>query len=115
METGYLDVCPGMMIQKTTTLFERARGLLGRSALSPQEGLWIQPCWSVHTFFMNFTIDVVFLDAAGAIKKIAHGLAPNRVAICFGAFTALELPSGIAGQLALEEGQTIQWLSSKIT
>jgi uncharacterized membrane protein (UPF0127 family) len=44
------------------SLFKRMKGLLGRSGMSAGEALWIKPCMSVHTFFMRFPIDVVFLS-----------------------------------------------------
>ena len=114
MERGYLDVCPDMVVQKTSTMLERARGLIGRDILPRGSGLWIQPCSSVHTFFMSFAIDVIFLNRQGYIKKIIHELSPNRIALSFGAAVALELRSGEARQLAFEEGQRIQWLSSEV-
>src|SRR5512141_1094103 len=47
----------------------RARGLLGKRGLNDGEGILIEPCSSVHTMFMRFTIDVVYLDAANVICK----------------------------------------------
>ena len=44
------------------SFFERGQGLLGRSHLDPQAGLWIPRCNSIHTFFMKFSIDCIFLD-----------------------------------------------------
>ncbi|HYP06159.1 MAG TPA: DUF192 domain-containing protein, partial [Bryobacteraceae bacterium] len=40
----------------------RRTGLLRHTGLAPGEGLWIVPCEAVHTFGMNFAIDVVFLS-----------------------------------------------------
>ena len=49
---------------------KRNKGLLGRDGLAPGEGLWIVPCESVHTFFMRFPIDLVYLDRKNTIKKV---------------------------------------------
>ena len=48
----------------------RSKGLLGRKGLGPGEGLWIVPCEAVHTFGMQFSIDLVYLDREYRIRKI---------------------------------------------
>jgi uncharacterized membrane protein (UPF0127 family) len=87
--------------------FSRMRGLLGRSGLGPGEGMLIKPAPSVMTFFMRFPIDVVFIDKAQTIVKIAHSLVPWRTAGARGAVAALELPAGTAAALGLEPGMTL--------
>ncbi len=44
-------------------------GLLTTSSLLADQGLWLSPCQSIHTFFMRYPIDVVFLDAQGTVLK----------------------------------------------
>ena len=56
----------------------RFRGLLGMASLPAGEGLWLTPCHSVHTFFMRFPIDVLFLDDQGIVLSRAT-LKPWRV------------------------------------
>ena len=51
---------------------KRNKGLLGRERLSPGEGLWIIPCEAVHTFWMRFPIDLVYLDRKKRIRKLAQ-------------------------------------------
>jgi hypothetical protein len=85
----------------------RMRGLLGRSGLGPGEGMLIKPAPSVMTFFMRFPIDVVFIDKAQTVVKIAHSLVPWRTAGARGAVAALELPAGTAAALGLEPGMTL--------
>ena len=82
----------------------RLVGLLGRSSLEPGEALLIEPCNSVHTFFMRFTIDVVYLDKSHRVVKAVSALRPFRMSMgAKGAHAVIELPSGtIAGtQLAV--------------
>jgi uncharacterized protein len=74
--------------------WSRAKGLLGRSSLAPNDGLMITPCSSVHTVGMRFAIDVVFLDRAGQVKSIVRGLKPYRTAACRNAVRVLELAEG---------------------
>ena len=80
------------------------RGLLGRSGLSSGEGLLLRPAGSVHTAFMRFAIDVVFLDRDLWVLKVASDLAPWRTAACRGARAALELPAGEANRQGLRPG-----------
>jgi uncharacterized protein len=88
-------------------MIPRLRGLLGRSELRSGEGLLISPCPSVHTFFMRFSIDVVFLDREKAIVDIAQSVRPWRAAGARGAAAALELPAGTAGKLGLQVGDVL--------
>jgi len=60
---------------------KRNKGLLGRKGLAPGEGLWIIPCESVHTFFMQFPIDLVYLDRQNRIKKIRDSVRPWRLSV----------------------------------
>ncbi|MEX0786918.1 MAG: DUF192 domain-containing protein [Dehalococcoidia bacterium] len=73
----------------------RLVGLLGRSSLQPGEGLLIEPCSSVHTAFMRFTIDVVYIDRDGLVVKLAPKMRPFRMSAAMRtARSVVELPSG---------------------
>jgi uncharacterized protein len=85
----------------------RMRGLLGREALEPGTGMLLSREPSVHTFFMRFPIDVVFLDKAKTIVKIVHDLRPWRAAGARKAVAALELPAGAAASAGLRTGMTL--------
>ena len=87
-------VCEACSVAATFT--SRLRGLLGRRGLAPGEGLLIRPASSVHTFFMRFAIDVVFLDRSGVVVKLASNVRPWRVALARGGRDALELRAGEA-------------------
>lgn len=77
------------------TLLSRAKGLLGRSGLSPGEGLLITPCNGVHTFMMKFPIDLVFLDRENRIVATVENLVPQRMTrLLPKARSVLELPAG---------------------
>lgn len=86
----------------------RMRGLLGRSALGPDEGLWITPCTSIHMLFMRFAIDAVFVDADLTIVRIVADLRPWRLARGGrGAHSVFELPAGRASQAKLRVGDRL--------
>jgi uncharacterized protein len=73
---------------------ERRRGLLGRDSLDPSAALVLTPCVAVHTAFMRFPIDVVFLDHDGFAVKLVKNLAPWRIAVAARARTVVELAAG---------------------
>src|SRR5450432_3863744 len=82
----------------------RRAGLLGRKRLEPGEGLWISPCESVHTFFMKFPIDLVYLDKSRKVRKVRHAVPPWRLSMCLSAHSILELPAGTAKQTGTVAG-----------
>jgi uncharacterized protein len=76
----------------------RLRGLLGRASLPAGQGLLIKPCKGIHTFFMKFPIDVVFLDRGNRVVALHPSLPPNRMTrIYLKAASVLELPAGTLG------------------
>jgi uncharacterized membrane protein (UPF0127 family) len=80
------------------TVFSRMRGLLGKRGLDSGEGLLIRPAPSIHTFFMRFAIDVVFLSRQGEVLKVAERVAPWRARSCRHSYAVLELAAGEAGR-----------------
>jgi uncharacterized protein len=73
----------------------RGVGLLGRKEWSRADGLLIEPCNSVHCFFMSIPIDVIYLDKTGRVLRQVPNLRPWRVGpLVFGAHSVLELPAG---------------------
>ena len=87
--------------------FTRMRGLLGRKRLARGHGLLIEPTWSVHTWFMRFPIDVVFLDRDLTVLKIRKHMGPWRAAARFRARSVLELAAGECDRLHLEVGDRL--------
>jgi uncharacterized protein len=85
----------------------RMRGLLGRDGLEQGEGLLLQPASSIHTFFMRFPIDVVFLDRALVVLGIEDGIVPWRAASQRGAKAVLELPAGESSRRGLAVGEQL--------
>ncbi|OIO36833.1 MAG: hypothetical protein AUJ74_00975 [Candidatus Omnitrophica bacterium CG1_02_44_16] len=87
----------------------RSIGLLNRQNLNENEALLIKPCPSIHTFFMKFPIDVLFLSKEGNIVKIAHSLKPWRLSGCLlGCFMVLELPPGKVLKTTIKLGNVIE-------
>jgi uncharacterized membrane protein (UPF0127 family) len=86
----------------------RMRGLLGRRSLAEGEGLLLQPAGSIHTFFMRFPIDAVFLDAERRVLKIAAGVPPWRTAAAKRSRAVLELAAGEAARVGLVTGDALR-------
>ncbi len=78
---------------------QRLLGLMGLRALPTGSALLFPGCGSVHTAWMRMAIDVVFLDADGAVVAVRRGLRPWRVARCRGAASVLECQAGGAERL----------------
>jgi len=85
-------VCERCLLAETA--LARMRGLLGRRALPSGEGILLRPASSVHTAFMRFPIDVVFLDGDLAVLKVVPKLRPWRSASRRRANAVLELRAG---------------------
>ena len=89
-----------------TSFWSRFKGLMLRGELPEGEGLLIQPSGSIHTAFMRFPIDVVFLSKQREVVKVVHAIKPWRTALS-SAHSALELAAGVAAKSGLEEGDRL--------
>ncbi len=86
----------GDAVELADTSETRRVGLLKHERLEPGSGLWIVPCESVHTFFMKFPIDLVYLDKKRKVRKVRHAVPAWRLSACLTAHSILELPAGTA-------------------
>jgi len=89
----------------------RMRGLLGRDSLNEGEGMLLRPAGSVHTAFMRFEIDVVYLDRQHRVIGVVHELRPWRMSGRRGARAVVELPAGEARRRRIEAGATLAVLA----
>ena len=81
---------------------------MGRGRLENNEGLWMARCKAIHTFFMRFPIDVVFLDRDFIVKKTVKGLRPFRpVVSCRHAQGVLELPERTIDRAQIQIGDRV--------
>jgi uncharacterized membrane protein (UPF0127 family) len=87
----------------------RSTGLLNRSSLDEDEGLLIKPCNSIHTFFMKFPIDVLFLDQKGKVVRIGESIKPWRLfGALFKGYMVLEVCAGRLKQVRTTVGDSIK-------
>ena len=87
----------------------RRKGLLGRTYLPVGEALWIVPCESVHTFFMRFSIDLVYLDRSSKVRKVRTNVPPWRISMCFLAHSVIELAVGSVQASQTSQGDQLEF------
>ncbi|RKD28855.1 hypothetical protein BET03_07035 [Thermohalobacter berrensis] len=88
--------------------FTRFKGLMGKKELKKGEALCIKPCKGIHTFFMRFNIDAVFINKKGKVCKIIKNLRPWKIApYVKEAEMVIELPKGAVDEFMIEIGDKI--------
>ena len=86
----------------------RLRGLLFTQQLEKGRGLWLKPCQSVHTFGMQYAIDLIFLNRKNQTVKLVNHLKPNRtMAGGSEAWSAIEIPAGTLNEIKIAVGDTV--------
>jgi uncharacterized membrane protein (UPF0127 family) len=98
----------GDRVEVADTARSRNKGLLGRHGLEPGGGLWIVPCGAVHTFFMRFPIDLVYLDRKKRVRKARSRVPAWRISGAFWAHSVVELPAGTIQQSQTVKGDRIE-------
>lgn len=82
-------------VSKAKSMKERMLGLMFSEDIPRGDALWIKPCNSIHTFFMKYPIDVLFLDRNLTVVKIYENLAPWRITpIHFKSSSVVEMRGG---------------------
>jgi uncharacterized membrane protein (UPF0127 family) len=97
----------GQAVELADTSAKRRTGLLNHERLEPGHGLWIVPCESVHTFFMKFAIDLVYVDRKHTVRKVRSAVPPWRLSACLSAHSILELPAGTAQRTGTQPGDEL--------
>jgi uncharacterized protein len=90
------------------TRADRNRGLLGRDHLPAGDGLVLAPCFSIHTAFMRFPIDVIFVTRDGRVVKTCPAVPAWRMKVGWGAYAVVELPAGSMEQARLKVGDMLE-------
>ena len=91
----------------------RLVGLLGTRELPDGHGLLIEPGGGIHTFFMKYAIDVVFLNHSGMILEATSAMAPNRLKFAPRACAAVvEFGAGWIARHGVVNGETLQFAES---
>ena len=98
-------------VKVAKSLNERCIGLIGKEKLQPGEGLFIIGCSSIHTFFMRFSIDVIFLDGHNRVVKVVENLRPYRIFLGpLSTRSVLELPLGTIQRSGTNTGDNLLFI-----
>jgi uncharacterized membrane protein (UPF0127 family) len=96
-------------VEVASSLGARTKGLLGRDHLDSGEGLLIERTSSIHTWFMRFPMDAVYLDKNMKVKRVVPAIKPFRFSWAPGARLVLELAGGEAERAGIEPGAQLGW------
>ncbi len=95
-------------VRLANTFLTRLRGLMFTRRLAPGAGLWLRPCQSIHSFWMFYSIDAVFLDRHLQIVKLVENLRPFRLTVPhLAAHSVLELEPGTISRHGLKVGDQL--------
>jgi uncharacterized membrane protein (UPF0127 family) len=90
------------------TFLSRGRGLMLKPPLPAGGGLIIEPCNSIHMFFMRYPLDILFLNEEGKVIFLYRGIKPWRMGrVVRGARMAIELPEGAIDSTGTQIGDKI--------
>lgn len=104
-ETRGSVVCESTEMADNT--WTRLRGLLGRDGLGAGHGMIIRPAGSIHSAFMRFRFDAVFLDRHMVVVGLAEDVPPWRIRGARRAKSTLELAAGEIGRRGLQVGDAL--------
>jgi len=77
--------------------------------LRPGQGLWLRPCQGVHSFWMFYAIDVIFLDRELRTVKLVAGLRPFSLTMPRSdAWSVLEVEAGTIAGFGLKVGDQLR-------
>ena len=100
--------CIGDAVVSAESSAERRTGLLKHTKLEPGSGLWIVPCEAVHTFFMKFPLDLIYLDRKRRVKSVVRNVRPWRFSMCLPAHSVIELPVGTIDRTQTQNGDEVE-------
>lgn len=96
------------------TFWSRLKGLMLTDSISDNYGLHIAPCSSIHTFFMKYCIDVIYLNEHKEIIGMEENLSPGKLGKRFsGARSVIELPAGGIKKVSITVGQTLAFVDGE--
>jgi len=100
----------GSNVRLAASWWERLRGYLGRPAPKPGEGMLLVGCNGIHTYWMTFDLDVLFLDEKGTVLESVRSLRPwRKTRRVRGARYVLEVPAGTIDSSKTQVGDELSW------
>lgn len=101
-----ITICSELIIAKS--FWDRTKGLIGRPSLREETGMWILQCNWIHSFFMSFSFDAIFVDHQLIVKDIKPNISPGRfTSPAWGAHSVFEVANGVAAKCHVELGDQL--------
>ena len=95
-------------LRVASNMMSRMKGLLGTKDLGPSQGLWIHRCNSIHTFFMSYAIDCIFVDQNLTVQALVKNVKPGRMVLpIWKSKSVIELKTGQIEKLGLALGDQL--------
>ncbi len=88
----------------------RARGLLGRTVLSEEQGMLFFNCNAIHMFGMKLPLDIIFINRYHRVEKCIASLEPWRFAVCGNAKITLEVCEGSVKRMGIQKGMNLEFM-----
>ncbi|MCB0361248.1 MAG: DUF192 domain-containing protein [Bdellovibrionales bacterium] len=90
------------------SFWDRSKGLLGRDSLDQKSAMWILRCNWIHTFFMQFPIDVIYVNRQLVVQKIKKYVRPGRLTLpVWQAHSVFEIAAGQAEKANIKVGDQL--------
>lgn len=103
-------------VKMANRFFSRLRGFMFYSEWPGFDGLLLYPCRSIHMFWMQFPLDVLYLDREGRVIHVIAHIRPNQTGPSIqGSSYVLEIPTGKARALGVAVGQILRWEQEKLS
>ena len=100
----------GSRVVEAATWWSRLRGFLGRPEPKGGEGILLVRCAAVHTWWMSFGLDLLFLDERGKVLELIRSFPPwKRTRRVSGARYVLEVPVGTIDRSGTQVGDELAW------
>jgi len=93
--------------KEAVSFWQRLKGLMFSHPISPEDALVFYHAPSIHTCFMGFTIDVIFLNTDLRVIRVVHDLKPWRAVTCPKAFGTIEVLGGEASRKKIQTGELL--------
>lgn len=95
-------------LKQARGFWQRGIGLLGTKSLSDEQALWILRCNAIHTYFMKFAIDCVFMDKHMKVCAIVRDVKPGKLVWpIWKASSVIEMKAGLAERIGLTLGEEL--------
>ncbi len=89
---------------------DRLVGLMFRRTMNTTEAIYFPNCRQVHTMFVRFPIDLIFINKDFSVVRIIHKMKPYRISpIVFNAYGVIEVTPGFIKKVKIKIGEKLKF------